>query len=206
MLVAGLPVVVAAIAASVGLPLLSSASALEPSSPPGRSSPAAASTTETLHIAHRGALGQADGVLPTGTTVFHDGLPGLAKLDPALLDALRRASTDAEDEGVRILVASGWRSRKYQDQLFRQAVVTYGSSAKAARWVAIPGTSSHESGDAVDIGHADATAWLAEHGARYGLCQIYGNEPWHYELRPAAINRGCPRTYADPTHDRTMQW
>ena len=31
-----------------------------------------------------------------------------------------------------------------------------------------------------------ATAWLSEHGAAYGLCQIYGNEPWHYELRPDA--------------------
>ena len=39
----------------------------------------------------------------------------------------------------------------------------------------------------------------------YGLCQIYGNEPWHYELRPEAIDRGCPPMYADPTHDPRMQ-
>ena len=25
---------------------------------------------------------------------------------------------------------------------------------------------------------------VSEHGAKYGLCQIYDNEPWHYELRP----------------------
>ena len=61
------------------------------------------------------------------------------------------------------------------------------------------------SGDAVDIGHSDATAWLSEHGAGYGLCQIYGNEPWHYELRPEAVDHGCPRMYADPTHDPRMQ-
>jgi uncharacterized protein YndB with AHSA1/START domain len=35
----------------------------------------------------------------------------------------------------------------------------------------------------------------------YGLCQIYRNEPWHCELRRAAIDRGCPRMYADPTQD-----
>ena len=59
---------------------------------------------------------------------------------------------------------------------------------------------------AVDLAHADATAWLAAHGAAYGLCQIYGNEPWHYELRPAAVEHGCPPMYADPTHDpRTQQ-
>ena len=61
------------------------------------------------------------------------------------------------------------------------------------------------SGDAVDIGSFDATAWLSEHGAKYGLCQIYSNEPWHYELRPQVIDRGCPPMYADPTHDPRMQ-
>jgi hypothetical protein len=61
------------------------------------------------------------------------------------------------------------------------------------------------SGDAVDVGHFDARAWLSEHGAEYGLCQIYSNEPWHYELRPDAIDHGCPSTYADPTHDPRMQ-
>jgi hypothetical protein len=61
------------------------------------------------------------------------------------------------------------------------------------------------SGDAVDIGPLDATAWLSEHGAKYGLCQIYRNEPWHYELRPEAIGHGCPPMYADPTRDPRMQ-
>jgi hypothetical protein len=60
-------------------------------------------------------------------------------------------------------------------------------------------------GDAVDIGPADATAWLSQHGAEYGLCQIYRNEPWYYELRPEAIEHGCPPMYADPTHDPRMR-
>jgi zinc D-Ala-D-Ala carboxypeptidase len=60
-------------------------------------------------------------------------------------------------------------------------------------------------GDAVDLGPFAATAWLSEHGATYGLCQIYRNEPWHYERRPAAIDHGCPPMYADPTHDPRMQ-
>jgi D-alanyl-D-alanine carboxypeptidase len=71
--------------------------------------------------------------------------------------------------------------------------------------VAIPGTSSHQSGSAVDIGPSDGDAWLSKRGAAYGLCQIYRNEPWHYELRPQAINGGCPRMYADPTRDPRMQ-
>ena len=68
--------------------------------------------------------------------------------------------------------------------------------------VATADTSAHVSGDAVDIGHFDATAWLSEHGAEYGLCQIYSNEPWHYELRPQAIDHDCPRRYATPRTTR----
>ena len=129
----------------------------------------------------------------------------MANLDPALLGALRRAATDAADDGVVLYVDSGWRSPEYEEQLRREAISKYGSEHEAARWVATPKTSAHVSGDAVDIGRSDATAWLSRHGARYGLCQIYGNEPWHYELRPEAARRGCPPMYADPTHDPRMQ-
>jgi LAS superfamily LD-carboxypeptidase LdcB len=151
-----------------------------------------------------GALGEADGAIPAGTTVFDDAVPGVAKLDPALLEALRRAATDAAADGVKLVVNSGWRSPAYEDQLRREAIAKYGSEAEAARWVATGTTSPHVSGHAVDIGPADATPWLSAHGAAYGLCQIYGNEPWHYELRPDAIAHGCPGMYADPTQDPRM--
>jgi D-alanyl-D-alanine carboxypeptidase len=152
-----------------------------------------------------GAVTEADGVLPDGVTVFDDQYSGVANLDPDLLQALREAATDAAHDGVEVFVDSGWRSPEYQNQLLREAVSKYGSEEEAARWVATANTSAHVSGDAVDIGHFDATAWLSEHGDEYGLCQIYSNEPWHYELRPKAIDRGCPRTYADPTQDPRMQ-
>jgi zinc D-Ala-D-Ala carboxypeptidase len=129
----------------------------------------------------------------------------VAKLDPALLGALRQAAKDAAGDGVELVVDSGWRSRAYQEHLFQEAVLKYGSDQEAARWVATPGTSAHVSGDAVDIGPSGGAAWLSAHGAAHGLCQIYGNEPWHYELRPEAIDRGCPAMYADPTQDPRMQ-
>ena len=106
---------------------------------------------------------------------------------------------------MTFFVNSGWRSRAYQNLLLREAVSTYGSRATAARWVATADTSPHVSGHAIDIGHADAATWLSEHGAAYGLCRIYRNEPWHYELRSDATHDGCPRQYADPTHDPRMQ-
>lgn len=194
-LVAGLLVGIATIAPAVAHQLLA----------PSSSSSTAASPIGLRRGEHRGALGVADGAVPNGTTVFDDENPGLANLDPALLGALRRAATDAADDGVEVFVNSGWRSPAYQEQLLRGAVSKYGSEREAARWVGAPNTSAHVSGDAVDIGPSDATSWLSGHGARYGLCQIYRNEPWHYELRPEATDNGCPPMYADPTHDPRMR-
>jgi D-alanyl-D-alanine carboxypeptidase len=151
------------------------------------------------------AVDEADGVLPDGATVFDEQYPGVADLDPDLLRALREAATGAEDDGVTFYVNSGWRSRAYQNELLSEAVSTYGSESAAARWVATADTSPHVSGDAADLGEDDATEWLSRHGATYGLCQIYVNEPWHYELRPAASQGRCPPMYADPTHDPRMQ-
>jgi D-alanyl-D-alanine carboxypeptidase len=199
-LVAGLLAVIVAIAADLGYQLLASSSSTA-------ASPIDVLRSEHrgLRSEHRGALGEADGAVPDGTTVFDDQIPGVANLDSDLLGALRQAATDAADDGVEFFVDSGWRSPEYQEQLLHEAVSKYGSEAEAARWVATPNTSAHVSGDAVDIGHFAATAWLSEHGAEYGLCQIYRNEPWHYELRPEAIDHGCLPMYADPTHDPRMQ-
>jgi D-alanyl-D-alanine carboxypeptidase len=210
LLVHGLLVVIAAIAATRGYESLASSPSTaashvdvprsehrgplgEPDGPPA------------LPSEHAGALGEADGAVPDGTTVFADEIPGVANLDPDLLGALRQAATDAAADGVEFFAESGWRSPAYQDQLLREAISEYGSEAEAARWVATPETSPHVSGDGVDLGPFDATAWLSEHGAMYGLCQIYGNEPWHYELRPEAVDQGCPPMYPDPTHDPRME-
>ena len=192
--VAGLLVVTAAIAAALGYQL------------PASSSPTATAPIDVPRSAQRGALGEADGAVPARTTVFDDDIPGVANLDSDLLGALRQAATDAADDGVELYVDSGWRSPQYQQQLLREAVSNYGSKAEAARWVATPNTSAHVSGAAVDIGPPNAAAWLSEHGAAYGLCQIYSNEPWHHELRPQAIDHGCPPVHPDPPHDpRTQQ-
>ena len=192
--VAGLLIVIAVIPAALGYHVSRSSTA-----------PSLTHVLQGAHGGGRGALGEADSAVPDGTTVFDDRVPGVAKLDPALLGALRRAATDAANDGVRFYVDSGWRSPEYQAQLFQEAVSKYGSAAEAARWVAPPDRSAHVSGDAVDIGHSDAATWLSQHGAEYGLCEIYANEPWHYELRPEAVDQGCPAMYADPTQDPRMQ-
>ncbi|WP_114560509.1 M15 family metallopeptidase [Desertihabitans aurantiacus] len=152
-----------------------------------------------------GVVTAADGLLRDGATVADDELPGIASLDEDLLEALRAASEEAAGDGLVLVVNSGWRSAEYQEQLLAEAVATYGSRAEAERWVATAETSPHVSGDAVDIGPTDAAYWLGRHGADHGLCQVYGNEPWHFELRPEAVDEGCPPSFADPTEDPRMQ-
>ena len=191
--VACLLLVIALLAAGLGPELPASSSSM-PKSP-----------IRVLRDVHRGAHGEAGGAVPDDTTVFENEVPGVANLDPDLLDALRRAATDASAEGVELLVDSGWRSPEYQQRLLDEAVSKYGSEEAAGRWVATPETSAHVKGDAVDVGPSGAAGWLSVHGAAYGLCLVYGNEPWHYELRPEAGEHGCPPVYADPTHDPRMR-
>lgn len=140
---------------------------------------------------------------PRGTAFDSDDA-AVRNLDSDLRRALKQAASDASSE-VTFEVNSGWRSPAQQKQLFREAVATYGSTQAAARWVAPPDKSAHVSGDAVDIGPTAAATWLARHGADYGLCRTYRNEPWHFELRPEAIEHGCPAMYADAAQDPRLQ-
>jgi len=194
-------VVACVIAAALGSNRSAASSGFTASGAPAAQSPASDTPADG---GGQGGSSEADGAVADHVTVFDD-VPAVVNLDEDLLDAVRRAASDAADDGVTLEVNSGWRSREYQDHLLHDAIAQYGSAAEAARWVATADTSAHVAGEAIDIGPWDARDWLAQHGAAYGLCQIYGNEPWHYELRPAAADTGCPAPYADPTQDPRMQ-
>jgi D-alanyl-D-alanine carboxypeptidase len=120
-------------------------------------------------------------------------------LDPDLLAALEDAAHDAADDGVTLVVTSGWRSRSHQERLFAEAVRRYGSEEEASRYVSTPDTSAHVTGDAVDVGPRDADAWLSRHGSAYGLCQVFANEVWHYELATSP-GGSCPEMLPDGSY------
>ncbi len=188
-------------------PSTSSAHPAAPSAPPegtARATPRDSAPARTSGTSS-GRLGVADGEVPDGLSALATGYPALDRLDPALHAALRRAASAARGDGVHLTVTSGWRSRAYQQHLLDRAVATYGSRAEAAAWVATPDTSAHVTGDAVDLGPSSATGWLAAHGAEYGLCRVYRNEPWHVELRPDAPAHGCPARYDDPSDDPRLR-
>lgn len=125
-----------------------------------------------------------DGSLPYDSLLspFDLSTPAINRLDPALLNAVQLAANSAAAEGITIGLTSGWRSPEFQQQLFDDAVVQYGSIEIASQYVASPTVSKHVVGKAVDIGPTAADHWLLTNGQRFGLCQIYANEIWHFEL------------------------
>ncbi|MFJ6197393.1 M15 family metallopeptidase [Micromonospora sp. NPDC092111] len=140
----------------------------------------------------------ADGHIADGQSIspFDADHPAIANLDVALRVAIQRAATDARADGVTMVINSGWRSRRYQQELLDRAITTYGSEAEARNWVSPPDRSAHVTGKAIDVGPTDADSWLSQHGADYGLCQTYANEMWHYQLsvRPGGT---CPQQISD---------
>ena len=127
------------------------------------------------------------------------------KVDSRIYPELQKMFDDARAQGYGLFVAAGYRTAEKQQQLMDEKIEAYKnegySDAKAKRlaekWVAIPGTSEHQMGIAVDI-NADTTisssdavyTWLAENAYKYGFIKRYPsdktditgviNEPWHY--------------------------
>jgi D-alanyl-D-alanine dipeptidase len=156
------------------------------------------STTEPAPPPEPFAIGPAatdtySGWIPDGQPLrpFDTSNPALAQLDPALLRAIQDAANAAEAQGIDLRINSGWRSKGFQQRLFDDAVRTYGSADIARQFVASPEVSKHVVGQAVDVAPVDADTWLIRNGAQFGLCQIYANEIWHFEL---AIDQqgNCP--------------
>ena len=140
-----------------------------------------------------GAVDTVGGWLPDGVTLspFDSANPILSQLDPMLLQAVQEAARNAQAQGVELRVTSGWRSTGFQQRLFDEGVRAYGSVEAAAEFVATPEVSKHVTGQAIDIGPAEADRWLIANGDRFGLCQIYANEIWHFEL-VADAQGNCP--------------
>lgn len=133
---------------------------------------------------------------PEPLTAFDVADPAIGRLDPTLLAAVQNATSAAAAEGVTVTVTSGWRSPEFQQQLLDDAIVTYGSYPAARRYVQTPEQSRHVVGEAVDIGGPGADQWMITNGPRFGLCQIYANETWHFELTTDVFG-ACPTLLPD---------
>ena len=122
-------------------------------------------------------------------------------MTPEMQSGLWNLLQAADSElGGGLQVYSGYRSPELQAQLYENALAKYGSEAAARKWVAPPGRSKHNSGQAADLKYNGVRidklpenhpvrAWLAENVTRFGLSQPMSWEPWQVE---AAGARGGP--------------
>lgn len=131
-------------------------------------------------------------------------------MDKRVVGNAQRMIQDAREQGVELLVCSGYRSYESQQQHFDSSVQSLKNSgyteaaaiASTQQLIARPGTSEHQTGLALDIvtpsyqglddGYAetDAAKWLLKHAAEYGFILRYPKdkeeitkisfEPWHY--------------------------
>ncbi|WOC13536.1 D-alanyl-D-alanine carboxypeptidase family protein [Gordonia sp. MP11Mi] len=190
--------IIAATAVSVALTVALVVTHLEsgPSSATPAPSASAPSTSAPL-ASTPSASGDVDGYIPDSDPIspFAD-VPAIQKLDDGLRTAVRSATRRAQREGVDVRITSGWRSVALQDRLRQQTIEEKGEEY-AATHVKPSTESEHIHGRAVDIGPTDAADWMSRRGAEFGLCQVYSNELWHYEL--IAKDGACPPMRADST-------
>jgi hypothetical protein len=110
--------------------------------------------------------------------------PGMSGLQPAFKDKLTRMF-DAMPPEVRagIEIRSGYRSPERQAELWAQALAKYGSVEEARKWVAPPGNSQHNKGNAADLGFSspEVRKWVHDHASEFGLTFPLSNENWHIE-------------------------
>lgn len=98
------------------------------------------------------------------------------KLDSSIADNFDAMVAAAKKDGVDLQIESGWRSRQEQEVLYQKYLNGTGNLA------AKPGTSNHESGQAIDFKNTPgAFEWLEANAARFGLKNLPG-EPWHYSV------------------------
>lgn len=148
--------------------------------------------------------------LPEKFPVSVKSLPNGQAVDERVYPFLEKMLSDARAEGLKPVVCSSYRSHEDQSGLYDNKVKKYKDDgfdeeeamARAAAWVATPGTSEHQAGlsvDIVDINNQNldetqegtpVSLWLKENCAKYGFIVRYPTdksqitgvsyEPWHY--------------------------
>ncbi len=148
--------------------------------------------------------------LPDDFSVERKKLKNGQEIDKRIYSDLQDMMDAARAEGLSPIICSAYRTNEKQQTLFDRQVSKYlaqGYSQKeaeteAGKWVAVPGTSEHQTGLAVDMvafsyqildKQQENTAeqkWLMENSYRYGFILRYPSdkskitgidyEPWHY--------------------------
>ncbi len=147
--------------------------------------------------------------VPQGYTVQLDTVEGYL-VDRRCARALAQMLADCRAAGYEPIICSAYRTQEYQEMLYRnkilrllaEGVPNADAPTIAARSVALPGTSEHQLGLALDLisetytnldqwqERTEVQQWLMQNCWRYGFILRYPNgtsettgiiyEPWHY--------------------------
>ena len=146
-----------------------------------------------------------------GSRPVFDEAPDLVEVGPNLVGRMQSLApgaatrwiemqSGAADDGILLLIVSGYRSIDYQARLIRRKLNAGQSVSEILAVNAAPGHSEHHTGRAIDIAtpgsrplteefeDSDAFCWLREHAGRYGFSMSYPREnragfiyePWHW--------------------------
>lgn len=131
-------------------------------------------------------------------------------VDVRIYDSLQKMMDDCRADGLSPMVCSGYRSQEKQQELLNDKIKEYKRQGyseekavtEAEKWVAVPGTSEHHLGIAVDIisenyqyldekqEQTREQQWMLKNCWKYGFILRYPSgksdltgiyyEPWHY--------------------------
>lgn len=124
----------------------------------------------------------------------------MQRLIPETAASWQQMLTAARDDGIMLLIVSGYRSFEYQASLIRKKINAGQSLSEILQVNAAPGFSEHHTGRAVDVASpgsrplteefesSEAFAWLRVNAAQYGFSMSYPRdnpegfiyEPWHW--------------------------
>ena len=155
-------------------------------------------------------LANEENPLPKNFVVNKAAVQGNYQADTRIIDPAQQMFADAKAAGIDLLVCSAFRSIERQENLFNNSIEGYKAQGYndedalkfTKAWYAIPGTSEHHTGLALDIvtpthqvldeayAQTDAAKWLLANGQNYGFILRYPKdkeeitgisfEPWHY--------------------------
>jgi D-alanyl-D-alanine carboxypeptidase len=115
---------------------------------------------------------------------------GAIYLLPAAREAFVAMSERAKQDGIILIIDSGYRSAHYQRKVYHKQMEEGKTFAEVARYVAPPGYSEHMLGLAVDFSPSDwrfaetpAYAWLKIHAGEFSFRETYpesrpDHQPW----------------------------
>jgi D-alanyl-D-alanine carboxypeptidase len=129
----------------------------------------------------------------------------MQRLTPGAAEKWRAMVAAAADDGVTLMIVSGFRSYEYQAALIRKKINAGQGIADILSVNAAPGHSEHHTGLAVDIAtpgsrplteefeNSEAFRWLDANATRFGFSMSYPRdnpwgiiyEPWHWALGAA---------------------